>query len=446
MRAFSRTDREKLSHEGPLGVRISDRFSQMSGASILDDLQARGLIHDTTDADALRERLDAGPITLYHGIDPSASSLHIGNYVGVLALRRFQDAGHNIIVLVGGATGMVGDPGGRSEERNLLDEETLASNIAGIRSQLERLVDLDPGGATAEMVSNYDWTKDMGVLDFLRDVGKHVTVNQMVARDSVKSRMQSEHGISYTEFSYMLLQAMDFHHLHVAKGCDLQIGGSDQWGNIAQGVDLIRRREGAHAHGLTWPLITRADGQKFGKSVSGAVWLDPERTSPYEFHQYWKNTDDRDVERFLLQLTLLPVAEIGSIMADHNEAPQERRAQQALADAVTELIHGAEMVTSANTAAKVMFSNEAPTADDLAALRGVVPETEIAIGDLGDEPVVELLLASGLASSKRDARQSLKDGAVRWNGEKVDGELALEAGVVAMLQKGKRNKHLVVLR
>ncbi len=418
----------------------------MSGASILDDLQARGLIHDTTDADALRERLDAGPITLYHGIDPSASSLHIGNYVGVLALRRFQDAGHNIIVLVGGATGMVGDPGGRSEERNLLDEETLASNIAGIRSQLERLVDLDPGGATAEMVSNYDWTKDMGVLDFLRDVGKHVTVNQMVARDSVKSRMQSEHGISYTEFSYMLLQAMDFHHLHVAKGCDLQIGGSDQWGNIAQGVDLIRRREGAHAHGLTWPLITRADGQKFGKSVSGAVWLDPERTSPYEFHQYWKNTDDRDVERFLLQLTLLPVAEIGSIMADHNEAPQERRAQQALADAVTELIHGAEMVTSANTAAKVMFSNEAPTADDLAALRGVVPETEIAIGDLGDEPVVELLLASGLASSKRDARQSLKDGAVRWNGEKVDGELALEAGVVAMLQKGKRNKHLVVLR
>ena len=418
----------------------------MSGASILDDLSARGLIHDTTNLDSLRERLDAGPVTLYHGIDPSASSLHIGNYVGVLALRRFQDAGHNVIVLVGGATGMVGDPGGRSEERNLLDEETLASNIAGIRSQLERLVDLDPGGATAEMVSNYDWTKDMGVLDFLRDVGKHVTVNQMVARDSVKSRMQSEHGISYTEFSYMLLQAMDFHHLHVAKGCDLQIGGSDQWGNIAQGVDLIRRREGAHAHGLTWPLITRADGQKFGKSVSGAVWLDPERTSPYEFHQYWKNTDDRDVERFLLQLTLLPVAEIGAIMDEHTKAPQERRAQQALADAVTELIHGAEMVTSANTAAKVMFSNEAPTADDLAALRGVVPETEIAIGDLGDEPVVELLLASGLASSKRDARQSLKDGAVRWNGEKVDGELALEAGVVAMLQKGKRNKHLVVLR
>ena len=419
----------------------------MSGASILDDLQARGLIHDTTDADALRERLDAGPITLYHGIDPSASSLHIGNYVGVLALRRFQDAGHNIIVLVGGATGMVGDPGGRSEERNLLDEETLASNIAGIRSQLERLVDLDPGGATAEMVSNYDWTKDMGVLDFLRDVGKHVTVNQMVARDSVKSRMQSEHGISYTEFSYMLLQAMDFHHLHVAKGCDLQIGGSDQWGNIAQGVDLIRRREGAHAHGLTWPLITRADGQKFGKSVSGAVWLDPERTSPYEFHQYWKNTDDRDVERFLLQLTLLPVDEITSIMEEHTKAPQERRAQQALADAVTELIHGADAVASATLAASVMFGSVVPSAEELLSLRGVVPEAVVAAADLGDEPFVDLLIASELASSKRDARQALKDGAVRWNGEKVDGtdSTLLESGAVAMLQKGKRNKRLVVI-
>ena len=423
----------------------------MSGASILDDLQARGLIHDTTDADALRERLDAGPITLYHGIDPSASSLHIGNYVGVLALRRFQDAGHNIIVLVGGATGMVGDPGGRSEERNLLDEETLASNIAGIRSQLERLVDLDPGGATAEMVSNYDWTKDMGVLDFLRDVGKHVTVNQMVARDSVKSRMQSEHGISYTEFSYMLLQAMDFHHLHVAKGCDLQIGGSDQWGNIAQGVDLIRRREGAHAHGLTWPLITRADGQKFGKSVSGAVWLDPERTSPYEFHQYWKNTDDRDVERFLLQLTLLPVDEISSIMKGHGEAPHERRAQQALADAVTELIHGPDAVVASTRAAAVLFGGVAPTADDLQTLRGVVPEAELSAGELSNnEPFVDLLVASELVKSKREARQAITDGSVRWNGDKIEADDAgarstLTEGSIGLLQRGKKNKRLISL-
>lgn len=415
----------------------------MSGASILDDLAARGLIHDTTDIDSLRERLDAGPITLYHGIDPSASSMHIGNYVGVLALRRFQDAGHNIIVLVGGATGMIGDPGGRSEERNLLDEEALATNIAGLRSQLERLVDLSVPGS--EMVSNYDWTKDISVLDFLRDVGKHVTVNQMVARDSVKSRMEGEHGISYTEFSYMLLQAMDFHHLNTANGCELQIGGSDQWGNIAQGVDLIRRREGAHVHGLTWPLITRADGQKFGKSVSGAVWLDAERTSPYEFHQYWKNVDDRDVERFLLQLTLMSVDEVADIMASHAEAPHERRAQQALADAITELIHGAALVESANLAAKVMFSNAAPTADELAGIRGVVPETTVVASELGEEPVVEMLIASGLASSKRDARQALKDGAVRWNGEKVDGDPELGTGTVAMLQKGKRNKHLVVV-
>ncbi len=424
----------------------------MSGASILDDLLARGLIHDTTDMEALRERLDAGPITLYHGIDPSASSLHIGNYVGVLALRRFQDAGHNIIVLVGGATGMVGDPGGRSEERNLLDEDTLAENIAGIRAQLARLVDLDPVGAsTAEMVSNYDWTKDMGVLDFLRDVGKHVTVNQMVARDSVKSRMDSENGISFTEFSYMLLQAMDFHHLNVEKGCELQIGGSDQWGNIAQGVDLIRRREARHAHGLTWPLITRADGQKFGKSVSGAVWLDADRTSPYEFHQYWKNTDDRDVERFLLQLTLLPVDEINAIMARHSEAPNERAAQTALADAVTELIHGKDAVERSNLAAAVMFGKADPTRANLESIRGFVPEVEASAGDLSapeaTEPFVTLLVESGLAGSKRDARQALKDGAVRWNGEKVDGTdtSVLQPDTLALLQKGKRNKCLVAI-
>ena len=419
----------------------------MSGASILDDLQARGLIHDTTDLDALRKRLDEGPITLYHGIDPSASSLHIGNYVGVLALRRFQDHGHNIIVLVGGSTGMVGDPGGRSEERNLLDEDSLATNIAGIRGQLEKLVDFAPASGTVEMVSNYDWTKDVSILDFLRDVGKHVTVNQMVARDSVKSRMESEHGISYTEFSYMLLQAFDYWWLHTNKACELQVGGSDQWGNIAQGVDLIRRREQNHVHALTWPLITRADGQKFGKSVSGAVWLDPERTSPYEFHQYWMNTDDRDVERFLLQLTLLPVEEIQSIMAEHAEAAHERKAQQRLADAVTELIHGADAVASATLAASVMFGSVVPSAEELLSLRGVVPEAVVAAADLGDEPFVDLLTASELASSKRDARQALKDGAVRWNGEKVDGtdSTMLEAGAVAMLQKGKRNKRLVVI-
>ena len=414
-----------------------------TGASILDDLAARGLIHDTTDRDNLRARLGDSPITLYHGIDPSASSLHIGNYVGVLALRRFQDAGHKPIVLVGGSTGMVGDPGGRSEERNLLDDETLQANIAGIRGQLEQLVDMD----NAVMVSNYDWTKDVGVLDFLRDVGKHVTVNQMVARDSVRTRMESEHGISYTEFSYMLLQAFDYWWLHKNMGCELQIGGSDQWGNIAQGVDLIRRREAAHVHALTWPLITRADGQKFGKSVSGAVWLDPDWTSPYEFHQYWMNVADADVERFLLQLTLLPVGEIGEIAAAHAAEPQKRLGQQTLADAVTGLIHGDKAVAAANLGARVMFGSAVPTEDELRSLRGVVPETVFERGAFGDEPFVDLLETSGLASSRREARQALKDGAVRWNGEKVDGADAsmLTAGSIAMLQKGKRNKCLIVL-
>ena len=286
------------------------------------------------------------------------------------------------------------------------------------------------------------------MLDFLRDVGKHVTVNQMVARDSVKSRMESEHGISYTEFSYMLLQAFDYWWLHTNKDCELQIGGSDQWGNIAQGVDLIRRREQNHVHALTWPLITRADGQKFGKSVSGAVWLDAERTSPYEFHQYWLNTDDRDVERFLLQLTLLPVDEISEIMADHSQAPQERAAQRRLADAVTELVHGSDSVEGANAAARVMFGSGAPSIDDLQAIRGLVPETVLTASDLdGDEVLVDVLVETGLASSKRDARQAIKDGSVRWNGEKLDGEdtSMLAAGVIGMLQKGKRNKHLVVV-
>lgn len=413
-------------------------------AAILDDLAARGLIQDTTDLAALRERMEAGPITLYHGIDPSASSLHIGNYVGVLALRRFQDHGHKPIVLVGGATGMIGDPGGRSEERNLLDEEALQHNIDGIRSQLERLVDLD----NAVMVSNYDWTKDVSILDFLRDVGKHVTVNQMVARESVKSRMESEHGISYTEFSYMLLQSFDYWWLHQNMDCELQIGGSDQWGNLAQGVDLIRRRTGAHAHALTWPLITRADGQKFGKSVSGAVWLDPDRTSPYEFHQYWVNVDDRDVERFLLQLTLLPVDTIAEIMIEHGERPERRMAQQRLADEVTTLIHGEAAVANAKRAAAVLFGGEVPGPDDLVALRGVVPETAVDPASLAEaEPFVQLLMESGLASSKRDARQALGDGAVRLNGEKVDGSepLELASGDVAMLQKGKRNRHLIVV-
>lgn len=421
--------------------------------AILDDLAARGLLQDSTDLGALRARMADGPIVLYHGIDPSAPSLHIGNFVGVLVLRRFQDAGHKPIVLIGGSTGMIGDPGGRSEERNLLDEETLQQNLAGIRGQLERLVDFagadgaPADGVGAELVSNYDWTRDVGILDFLRDVGKHATVNQMVARDSVKSRMDGEHGISYTEFSYMLLQAFDFWWLNTNMDCELQIGGSDQWGNLAQGVDLIRRRSAKTAHALTWPLITRADGQKFGKSVSGAVWLDPARTSSYEFHQYWLNVDDNDVERFLKQLTLLSLPEIAEIVAGHDLEPHLRTAQQRLADEVTTLVHGAEAAEAAARAAKVLFAGEVPGPEDLLALRGIVPETEHAVAELGDEPVVDLLVASGLASSRRDARQGLDDGAVRWNGERLGADITPDfaPGTIGLLQKGKRNRHLISL-
>lgn len=416
------------------------------GAAILDDLDARGLIHDTTDRAELASRLGSGPTTLYHGIDPSADSLHIGNFVGVLMLRRFQDAGHFPLVLIGGATGMVGDPGGRSEERNLLDEEQLAANMAGIRRQLENLVDLD----RAEMVNNFEWTKQVSILEFLRDVGKHATINQMVAKDSVKSRMQSEHGISYTEFSYMLLQAFDYWWLHTNKGCDLQIGGSDQWGNITAGVDLIRRREANTVHALTWPLITRADGQKFGKSVGGAVWLDPERTLPYEFHQYWLNVADSDIERFLMQLTLLDPAEVRELAAEHGANPEQRLGHRRLADELTSLVHGPEAVAQANLAAEGMFGRGDLTSEVLEALRGIVPETLVRSQDLdGDDAVLELLTATELTSSKGEARRLLSQGGVSLNRQKVsDGRIpegSLVDGRYLLVQKGKKQRHLVVV-
>lgn len=416
------------------------------GAAVLDDLDARGLIQDTTDRAALADCLASGPTSLYHGIDPSADSLHIGNFVGVLMLRRFQDAGHRPVVLIGGATGMIGDPGGRSEERNLLDEESLANNQAGIRAQLERLVNLE----NAEMVNNYDWTREVGVLDFLRDVGKHATVNQMVAKDSVRSRMEGEHGISYTEFSYMLLQAFDYWWLNTNKGCELQIGGSDQWGNITAGVDLIRRREARSAHALTWPLITRADGQKYGKSADGAVWLDPNRTLPYEFHQYWLRVDDRDIERFLLQLTLLSPAEVAEISTEHDAYPERRLGQQRLADEVTSLIHGDQATSQANLAAEAMFGRGELNTVMLEALRGVLPETTLTMADLGgDDPILDILTSTGLASSKGEARRVLGQGGVSLNREKVAAgalpEGSLIGGRYVLVQKGKKQRHLLVV-
>ena len=417
-------------------------------ADLLDDLRARGLVHDHTDEAALRELLEAGPVTLYCGIDPSADSLHVGHLVGVLVLRRFQDAGHRPLALVGGATGMVGDPSGRSGERNLLDAATLEANVAAIEAQLESLFDFS-GDSAARLVNNYDWTRDVTMLDFLRDVGKHITVNQMVAKDSVRSRMDSDQGISFTEFSYMLLQAFDYWWQHEHYDCRLQVGGSDQWGNITAGIDLVRRRGGAVVHGLTWPLMTRADGQKFGKTAEGTVWLDAARTLPFELHQYLVNTDDRDVERLLLQLTLLPVTEVAGIMATHAETPHERRAQRALADAVCTLVHGAAATEQARLAAEVLFGESEPSVHRLEAVRGIVPETVVA-GDAigGDEPVVDALVTAGVCGSRSDARRMIASGGIRVNGRRVGSpaeRVDLLGGRYALVQRGRRQRHLLVV-
>jgi tyrosyl-tRNA synthetase len=419
--------------------------SDVSGDAILDDLRARGLIQDTTDEQALRQRLAEGPITLYCGFDPTADSLHIGNLVPLLLLRRFQDFGHRPIALAGGATGMVGDPSGRSDERNLLDAETLDHNLAAIKTQLALLLDI---GGVAQLADNRDWIINVTALEFLRDVGKLVTVNTMLAKESIKNRLEGEQGISFTEFSYMLLQANDFAALYQRSGCELQVGGSDQWGNITAGIDMIRRRFSVRAHGLTVPLITRSDGAKFGKTADGAVWLDPAKTLPYEFHQYFLRTDDRDVERFLLQLTLLPVARVAEVMADHVSAPDRRMAQQVLADEVTALIHGPDHLRRANLAATALFGGDDLTGDGLEALRGIVPETELAPEVLQDEePVVALLVATGLSSSKGDARRTVEQGGVRVNGARVEDQTFEPVAVDGrwlLIQKGKKQRHLVV--
>src|SRR6201988_1112088 len=293
------------------------------GMDLLADLEARGLIQDSTDRDALRARIQAGPVGVYYGCDPSADSLQVGNLIGLLVLRRFADAGHHPVALAGGATGMVGDPGGRSKERNLLDAETLARNTGRIADQLDRI-------ARVSLVNNLDWTESVTLLDFLRDVGKHASVNQMIARESVKARLESENGISFTEFSYQLLQANDYLHLCRNHEVEIQVGGSDQWGNLLAGVDLIRKADGKHVHAFTWPLLLRSDGKKFSKSEGDTVWLAADPPCPYQLFQYWMTLPDADIERFLLQLTLLPVEECVAIAAAHAEAPHARAGQRRL--------------------------------------------------------------------------------------------------------------------
>ena len=418
---------------------------------LLADLDARGLIHDSTDRAMLAARLAEGPIKVYVGFDPTADSLHAGNLMGQVMLRRFQLAGHTPYPLAGGATGMVGDPGGRSEERNLLDRETLRHNVACIKKQLERILDFSPGPNQAVLVDNADWTEPMSALEFLRDVGKHITVNQMLAKESVRNRIDSEHGISYTEFSYMLLQANDFRHLLEAEGVEMQMGGSDQWGNITAGIDLIRRRTARPAFGLTWPLLTRSDGQKMGKSVSGALWLDAAKTSPYQFRQYWMQLPDDDVERFLLQLTLRPVEEIRDIVSQHLAAPEKRLGQRTLADDLTTIVHGETAAAEAAEAAAVLFGGD-PTQASRAAFDVVareVPTTVIdAVEELANVPA--LLVRTGLCSSLSDARRTLSQGGVTANGRKL-AEGATVAPVellherFVLLRKGRATYHVVAL-
>jgi tyrosyl-tRNA synthetase len=397
----------------------------------------------------LVERLNKGPIGVYVGFDPTADSLHAGNLLGQVMLRRFQLAGHRPVVLAGGATGMVGDPGGRSEERNLLDRATLNHNVACVKKQLEKILDFD-GTAAARLVDNATWTEPMGTLEFLRDVGKHFTVNQMVAKESVRARMESENGISFTEFSYMLLQANDFRHLCEFENVEMQMGGSDQWGNITAGTDLIRRRLGTSGYGLTWPLLTRSDGQKMGKSVHGALWLDPEKTSPYEFRQYWVQLPDEDVERFLLQLTLRSVEDIHALMSEHRAAPEKRLAQRALASDVTALVHGVAAEQAAAEAAQVLFGGDPTTAsvDALAVVAREVPASEVTREQLGDQ--IAILVQSGLAASNGEARRTLTQKGFKANGQTLEEtksllEVDFLHGRYILLRKGKTNFHLLTV-
>jgi tyrosyl-tRNA synthetase len=406
---------------------------------LLADLEARGLVQDSTDRDALRARIQAGPVGVYYGCDPSNDSLQVGNLIGLLVLRKFADAGHNAIALAGGATGMIGDPGGKSKERNLLDSATLTRNTGRIAAQLERI-------AGVSLVNNLDWTESLSLLDFLRDVGKHASVNQMVARESVKARLEGENGISFTEFSYQLLQANDYLHLSRKHDVEIQIGGSDQWGNLLAGVDLIRRADGRTVHAFTWPLLLRSDGKKFGKSEDGAVWLAGDRTSPYQFFQYWMNVADADIERFLLQLTLLPVEECTAVAAEHAQEPHRRVGQRRLAHEITTIVHGADATQAAIEASAILFGGSASgaSAQALEFLATEVPTSPFTAG----VTLAAALAATPLASSLSDARRTIAQGAASVNGDTVPEDRPLtEADLLhgrwALLRKGKRNYHLL---
>jgi tyrosyl-tRNA synthetase len=409
---------------------------------ILDELAWRDLVAQTTDAEALAAALAAGPVTLYCGFDPTAPSLHVGHLVQVLTLRRFQQDGHRIIALVGGATGLIGDPK-ETAERSLNTKDVVGEWVGRIRAQIEPFLSFE-GDNAAVMVNNLDWTAPLSTVDFLRDIGKHFPINRMLARDAVSKRLGSDVGISYTEFSYVLLQSMDFLELYRRHGCSLQIGGSDQWGNITAGVELIRRVDAGRAHALTTTLLTKSDGTKFGKTESGAVWLDPELTSPYAFFQFWLNTDDRDVIGYLKSLTFLSRERVDELIAATAERPGAREAQRTLARELTGLVHGEKAATAAEAAGHALFGRGELTdldAGTLAAALGELPGATVTTLT----GVVELLVATGLEKSGNSARRTIGEGGVYLNNVKITDEAAtpqvadLLHGEWLVLRRGKRS-------
>jgi tyrosyl-tRNA synthetase len=415
----------------------------VSGSDVVDDLTWRGLIAQSTDLDALRADLDAGPLTVYCGFDPTAQSLHAGNLLQLTTLRRFQLSGHRPIALAGGATGLIGDPSGRSSEREFVTKDEVAARLGRIKPQLERFLDFSGGAAL--LVNNLEWTEDLTALDFLRDVGKHFSVNVMLARESVSARLDGG-GISYTEFSYMLLQSFDFLELFRRYGCRMQTGGSDQWGNIVAGLDLIRRVEGGSGHALTTPLVTSATGEKFGKSTGGGrLWLDAELTSPYAFYQYWINVDDRDVGPFLRFFTFLSREEIESLGQDTAERPQARGAQRKLAQELTTLVHGAAETDRVEAASRALFGQGELAELDQGTLTAALAETPN-VQVTGELPsVAELLALSGLDASKSAARRTVTEGGAYVNNQRVsDPDAVADAATLLhgrwlVLRKGKRN-------
>jgi tyrosyl-tRNA synthetase len=427
----------------------------------MDDLRWRGLVHQTTDDAGLGAWLEAKPRTVYVGFDPTADTLHVGSLLPVMLLRRFQQAGHRPIALVGGATGMIGDPSGKSQERNLLSKDELARNVAGLRAQMERFLDFEAGENSAMLVNNFDWIGPWSFLEFLRDVGKNFPVNVMLAKDSVKSRLgrdddsQGEQsGMSYTEFSYMLLQAYDFVHLHDTFGCELQAGGSDQWGNITAGIDLARRMRGVQLYGMTCPLLTKADGSKMGKTEQGAVWLAADQTSPYQFYQYWINVDDADVGRCLRMLTELARVEIESLDAARTADAARRESQTRLAEELTRLVHGADGLAAAQRATAIFFGAEISNLSDaqLTEIFADVPSKSLSREQLqaaGGLPIVDALVSAGLAKSKGDARRTVEQGGAYVNNRRVDGiETRLTAAdlaseTVMVLRSGKKKYALL---